>query len=302
MTHPQHPAPQPGQPAGPGHPAGQQPGQQYDPQQAHYGYTQQPSPHGYAQQPGAPGYAQHPGVSTYMEAAGHPQNGHPQGAHPQGGQPPHPGHPTTTKRKKPLWKRWWFWLLAVIALFIIIAAAGGGGDSAEDASAAGDSGAADESGTGASGEDAAAEDAEESAPDEAAAEYGIGDAVATGDWEVTVNDIESGVSELGDEYLGTTAQGQFILVDMSVANTGSEPSFFFESDVSLQDADGNTYSPDSEAGIYAATDNDVMLLEEINPGNTATGVIVYDVPADVTPNVLEFQGGIFDESATVALD
>ncbi|SMY12690.1 DUF4352 domain-containing protein [Brevibacterium jeotgali] len=300
MTNPQHPTPQPDPQAGPGHPAGQHPGQQYDPQPAHYGYTQQPSPHGYAQQPGAPGYAQHPGASTYMEAAGHPQNGQQQGAHPQGGQPPHPGQPTPAKRRKPLWKRWWFWLLAIIALFIIISA-GGGDDSAEDASASADSGTADESAADASGEDDA-DEGEDEAPAEAASEYGVGDAVATGDWEVTVNDVASGVSELGDEFLGTTAQGQFILVDMSVANTGSEPSFFFESDVSLQDAEGNTYSPDTEAGIYAATDSDVMLLEEINPGNTATGVIVYDVPADVTPNVLEFQGGIFDQPATVALD
>ncbi|MGO1439982.1 MAG: DUF4352 domain-containing protein [Brevibacterium yomogidense] len=258
MTNPQHPAPQPGQ----------HPGQQYDPQQAPFGYTQQPGPHGYAQQPG--------------------------------GQPPHPGQQAKAKRKKPLWKRWWFWLLAVIALIVIISSASGGGDSAEDAGASADSGTSDEADTGTSGEEAAGDEGE--APAEAASEYSIGDAVATGDWEVTVNDVESGVSELGDEYLGTTAQGQFILVEMSVANTGSEPSFFFESDVSLLDADGNTYSPDSEAGIYAATDNDVMLLEEINPGNTATGVIVYDVPADVSPNVLEFQGGIFDEAATVALD
>ncbi|SLM99019.1 DUF4352 domain-containing protein [Brevibacterium yomogidense] len=291
MTNPQHPAPQPGFPSGPGQPAGQHttgqqpapqpgqypgqysaqhPGQQYDPQQAPFGYTQQPGPHGYAQQPG--------------------------------GQPPHPGPPAQAKRKKPLWKRWWFWLLAVIVLIVIISSVGGGGDSAEDAEASADSGSSDESGTGTSGEEEAGGEADGEAPAEAASEYSIGDAVATGDWEVTVNDVESGVSELGDEYLGTTAQGQFILVEMSVANTGSEPSFFFESDVSLLDADGNTYSPDSEAGIYAATDNDVMLLEEINPGNTATGVIVYDVPADVSPNVLEFQGGIFDEAATVALD
>ena len=263
---------------------------------------QHPAP----QQPGTYGYTQQPGTSTYMEAAGHPQNGHPQVAHPHGGQPshpghqaPHPGHQPAAKRKKPLWRRWWFWLLAIIALFIIISAAGGGGDSA-DADASADSGTADESATGASGDEAG--EGEDEAPAEAAAEYSIGDAVATGDWEVTVNDVESGVPELGDEYLGTTAQGQFILVEMSVANTGSEPSFFFEGDVSLQDADGNTYSPDSEAGIYASTDNEVMLLEEINPGNTATGVIVYDVPADVSPNVLEFQGGIFDEAATVALD
>ncbi len=317
MTNPQHPAPQPGQHPGqqPAPQPGQYPGpqhdaQQYGTQQAPFGYTQQPSPYGQPQQgqpqqgqPQQPGPAQQPGATTYMEAAGHPpQNGYA----PQNGQPQQTGQPQpsqqTTKRKKPLWKRWWFWLLAVIALIVIISSAGGGDDTGDDAVASAESGTSDESDASTSDEEAAKTEDEAPAEAEAASEYGIGDAVATGDWEVTVNNVESGVSELGDEYFGTTAQGQFILVEMSVANTGSEPSFFFEGDVSLQDADGNTYSPDSEAGIYAATDNDIMLLEEINPGNTATGVIVYDVPADVSPNVLEFQGGIFDEAASVALD
>ena len=284
MTNPQHPHPTSGQQAGLPHSS--QPGQPYDPQHAPYGYTQQPGAHGHdPQHPSGAGYAAGP-------APAYPQHG---------GQPPHPGQQKAHKRKKPLWKRWWFWLLAILALFIIIAAAGGGGESTEEAGA--DSGSADESGTGASGEEESAGEDEEAADgDEEAAEYGIGDTVATGDWEVTVNEVAAGSTELGDQYLSTTAQGQFILVEMSVANTGSDPSFFYEGDVSLQDADGNTYSPDSEAGIYASTDSQSMLLDEINPGNTASGVIVYDVPADVSPNVLEFQGGIFDEPATVALD
>jgi hypothetical protein len=221
----------------------------------------------------------------------------------------HPGAPAP-KRKKPLLKRWWFWVLAVVALFVVIGVAGGGGDEstpdtaeAEAAAAdAPDSADADEAAEqdAVEAENAVAEEAEE--PAEAAAAFGLGDAVATGDWEITVSDVQTGVSQVGDEFLGSTAQGQYILVDIAVKNTGSSPSYFFEDDVKLLDDAGNTYATDSEASLYTRESGDVFLLEEINPGNTASGVLVFDVPADASPNVLEFQGGIFDTPAQVALD
>ncbi|HJA37867.1 MAG TPA: DUF4352 domain-containing protein [Candidatus Brevibacterium intestinigallinarum] len=223
---------------------------------------------------------------------------------------PHPGAPVPPKRKKPLLKRWWFWVLAVVALFVVIGIAGGGGEEsapdtaeAEAATAdAPDSADADEAAgqDAVEAENAVAEEADE--PAEAAAAFGLGDAVATGDWEITVSDVQSGVSQVGDEFLGSTAQGQYILVDIAVKNTGSSPSYFFEDDVKLLDDAGNTYATDSEASLYTTESGDVFLLEEINPGNTASGVIVFDVPADASPNVLEFQGGIFDTPAQVALD
>lgn len=255
-------------------------------------------PHPYGQPAHQPQPADQPQQYGYPQQAGNSQQGGDPGATPSAAPP-----------RKPLWKRWWFWVLAIVALFIVVGVAGGSDDSTADDTAADSAEAAtfaddtgDESAEGAG--EAGAEDGEAAAEDADAsgAEYGIGDAVATGDWEITVSDVQDGVSEVGNEFLGTTAQGQFVLVEISVKNTGSSPSFFFDSDVKLKDDDGNTYSSDSEAAIYAASDNDVVLLEEINPGNTASGLIVFDVPADASPNVLEFQGGIFDTPAAVALD
>jgi hypothetical protein len=84
-----------------------------------------------------------------------------------------------------------------------------------------------------------------------------------------------------------------------VKNAGSTPEYFFEDNITLSDENGNSYNSDSEAGIYA--DEDALFLEEINPGNTADGVLVFDVPEDVSPSQLEFQGGIFSEAAAVSL-
>ena len=328
MSQPQ----QPGSTGPHGHPApdhqhlGQHPGQagQYSGQT---GQTAQQAP-----QYGTPAYGsgtQYGGPQQYVAQQGSaPQHGAPpppgaapqygsgpaapgpyppQGAFPQHGTqhgtgPAQPGR----KPKKPLLKRWWFWVLAVLALFIVIGIAGGGGDESATDSAASDQGADSQSAEEApADEDAAEEDtadeAAEDSADEAPAAYGLGDAVPTGDWEITVSNVESGVSQVGDQYLNATAQGQYILVDVEVKNTGSEPSYFFEGDVKLLDDAGNTYATDSEASLYTTESGDVFLLEEINPGNTASGVLVFDVPADASPNVLEFQGGIFDTPAEVAL-
>lgn len=212
---------------------------------------------------------------------------------------PQPGPPAPAPQRgrprKPLLKRWWFWVLVVLAVIVIGAALGGGDDSAEDAG-----GSSAEAGAAASGaeEGGAAEEKPEAA-EEPAAEYGLGDTVVSGDWEVTVKAVEEGVAEVGNEYLGATAQGQFVVVDLAVKNAGSSPEYFFENNITLSDESGNSYNSDSEAGIYA--DEDALFLEEINPGNTAEGVLVFDVPTEVSPSHLEFQGGIFSEAASVSL-
>lgn len=287
----------PPDPHRPGHP--QQPGpQQNSPQPSG---PQHPQPSGQTQW--SPQYA----APQYAGQPGQPQPGQPQPGQPQWGpQPPagpggypgmHPGQ-KPPKQKKPLLKRWWFWLLVVLVVIIFFSAiSGGGGDSTEDTGASSSQGAEEQPADEAPAEDAPAEEAP---AEEAAAEYGIGDAVTADGWEITVNEVEDGVSSVGSEYLNTEAQGQFVTVSLSVANTTNEPAFFFEDNIKLGDEKGNTYSSDSEAGMYV-DENSILFLEEINPGNTAEGVLVFDVPKDVTPDRLIFEGGIFSDPVEISL-
>lgn len=216
-----------------------------------------------------------------------PGGGYPGGPYPlkqpYGQKPP--------KRKKPLLKRWWFWLLVVIVIIAVASAIGGGGD--DTSTAEGGTSDAQQSGESTKKKEAADKPAEE-------ASYGIGDTVAADDWEITVAKVEDGVSQVGDEFLNAKAQGQFVQIELSVKNTGSDPNFFFEDDIELGDDAGNTYSADSEAGIYAA-ENNILFLEEINPGNTAEGVLVFDVPEDADPNKLTFAGGLFSDPVEISL-
>ncbi len=222
-----------------------------------------------------------------------PANGQFPGGYP-GGRPP--------KQKKPLLKRWWFWALVIVFLIIGFANLGGGGDDTTETASTStteEKPAAEES---AAEEPTAEEQAvEEPAAEEKAATYAIGDAVAADGWEITVNEVKDGVSEVGNEFLSEKAQGQFVTVDISVKNMESSPEYFFEDNIKLADKDGNTYSSDSEAAMYADEES-ILFLEEINPGNTAKGVLVFDVPKDVSPDRLVFEGGIFSDPIEIALD
>ncbi|PCC53159.1 DUF4352 domain-containing protein [Brevibacterium aurantiacum] len=282
---PQHPGPQQSgsQPAGP---------QQWAPQSG-------------PNQGGANGTGPGSLTSGSFPAAGSAQ-GYP------GAQPGYPGeHPRQqgyvggpygqkqAKQKKPLLKRWWFWLLVIVVVIAMFSALGGGGEDTTDD--AGASSAQDEKAAGAQQkeEEAPAEEGGDDT-DAAAAEYGIGDAVAADGWEITVNKVEDGVASVGDEFMGAEAQGQFVTVALSVKNTESEPDYFFEDNIKLGDESGNTYSADSEAGIYV-DENSILFLEEINPGNTAEGVLVFDVPEDINPDRLSFEGGIFSDPIEISL-
>ncbi|WP_025777732.1 DUF4352 domain-containing protein [Brevibacterium sp. VCM10] len=270
MSHSRNPQNTPQQPQSP------QPQHQWSPQHQppHNTHHQQPAqnfdPQQWAPAQNAPAY----GAGGYQQQ-------------PYGQKPP--------KQKKPLLKRWWFWLLVVVIIIAVASAIGGGGD--DTGTSEGGSSDAQQSGEAAENEAAEKEAADKPAED---ASYGIGDTVAANDWEITVAKVDDGVSQVGDEFLNAQAQGQFVQVELSVKNTGSDPSFFFEDDIKLGDDSGNTYSADSEAGIYAAEDN-ILFLEEINPGNTAEGVLVFDVPEDVDPTTLTFAGGLFSDPVEISL-
>ncbi|MCM1014025.1 MULTISPECIES: DUF4352 domain-containing protein [unclassified Brevibacterium] len=295
MSNPQNP-----QQPGPQQPRPQQPGQP-----SHQGHPQ-------AGQPMQPQYVSpYPNVQGgYAPAGTGPQQSAPHGQPayaPAFGQPGPPNGQKPAKQKKPLLKRWWFWLIVIVVVIMLINAInGGGGDTTEDTGSTtsqegSEAGSAEENNA---EEQPAEENGTEGQPAEdkaaAPAEYGMGDAVAADGWEITVDKVEDGVSTVGSEYLNTKAQGQFVKVSVSVKNTTSEPAFFYEDNIKLGDDKGNAYSSDSEAGLYADEDS-ILFLEEINPGNTAEGVLVFDVPKDVSPDRLTFAGGIFSDPVEISL-
>lgn len=175
----------------------------------------------------------------------------------------------------------------VIVLIIIVQSAGGGDDPEAPATTT----QQDPADAAAPAEDAA-EPAEETGP-------GLGDPAEDGDFTFVVDSVEDGPAQIGNDTFGTTAQGRFVYVTLTVTNHGDAPGSFFGDNQYLIDTEGRKASADTEAAIYLPESQ--SLYEEINPGNTLTGTVVFDIPADAVPTALELHDSLFSGGVTVHL-
>jgi hypothetical protein len=193
---------------------------------------------------------------------------------------------------EPVKKRSWFarhkiltGLGAIVVLFIVVSAANGGSKDTPALGAA----------TPAADVTQAAAAPSEAAPAPAPAAAAVGTPVRDGKFEFTVTSIEPGVPSVGSDAFGQKAQGQFVLIHLTTKNIGDKAQYFDGSSQKAFDAQGREFSADSGAAIYLADSN--SFLNEINPGNTVTGTVVFDMPLDATIAKLElhdspFSGGV----------
>ncbi|MCO7274845.1 DUF4352 domain-containing protein [Cellulosimicrobium cellulans] len=278
-------------------------------------FPQQPAQHPAQQGPTAP--AGQPSssplqgaVSGHASATPYPgQAGYP-------GQPPYPGQPgqphlgaqppvgPTPPRKNWFARHKVLTGVGVVVLLAVVGASlgGGGGDEPSTPAAVAGTDGAD----GAVQPETADEAPEaESIPEEPAAEEpapaapGVGTAVRDGKFEFTVTSVETGVATVGDEYLNAQAQGQFVLVHMTVTNIGDRAQMFDGSSQKLVDTAGREHSADSSAAIYLGDAN--SFLTDINPGNSVEGTVVFDVPADAVPATITLHDSFLSGGVEVSL-
>lgn len=180
-------------------------------------------------------------------------------------------------------------LILLVILIIVSVASGGGDDDAAPASAttAAEAPAEDAPAEEAPAEDAAAEEAPAEAP------------AADSDIAITIGEVER-TTEIGDEYLGAKAQGEFVVVHYTFANNSDEAVDLMSDELKLVSADGTEYS-ESTDGIMAFPD-EYAAFETVNPGNSFTGVVVFDVPEGAEVTTLRYSPTFsFDGPVEVAL-
>jgi hypothetical protein len=181
-----------------------------------------------------------------------------------------------------------FLVVAGVIVLIAIIQSAGGGDDPETPSTT-------------TQQDDAASGVEPEAADDAAEDAGpgLGDPAEDGDFTFVVDAVEDGPDQIGDDTFGTTPQGRFVFVTLTVTNHGDEPGSFFGDNQYLIDTEGRKAGADTEAAIYL--DESQSLYEEINPGNTLTGTVVFDIPVDAVPDALELHDSMFSGGVTVDL-
>lgn len=126
---------------------------------------------------------------------------------------------------------------------------------------------------------------------------GIGDQVKDGKFTFTITKMRKGLSTYGDDQITQEhAQGQFVILNVTVTNHGDEAQLFDATDQYLFDGKGRKYN--AESGMF--TENDVF-LNEINPGNTVKGKIAFDMPKHRAPTRLELHDSPFSDGVAVSL-
>ncbi|MGN6524534.1 MAG: DUF4352 domain-containing protein [Actinomycetes bacterium] len=189
-------------------------------------------------------------------------------------------------------------LLALVLVGILSQAFGKGGDptptattgAAASKGATSDTAPSDQASTDASGGDSG-----EKPP----AEAKVGQKVRDGQFEFTVTKLQKGVKSVGSQYANQKAQGQYVLINVTVTNIGDKAQLLADSSQKVKDAKGREFSTDTTAGIYLE-DNKVF-LNEINPGNTVKGTLVFDMPKDAKPASIELHDSPFSGGVTVRL-
>ncbi len=84
-----------------------------------------------------------------------------------------------------------------------------------------------------------------------------------------------------------------------LTNISNEPQTFFGSVQTTTDAQGRKFEPDSAAAFYLKDSK--SLFEKINPGNSVTGTVVFDIPKDATLVEMELHDGAFSGGVKVKL-
>jgi len=186
--------------------------------------------------------------------------------------------------KKPFYKKWWVWLLAII---IIGAALSGGGDDGDSASVV---------------KNPVQETPKTSIDVPVVKETPVEvDKVAVGisvpatiaDVSFTVNSVEE-TKEIssGNKYIDSaTTEGKFIVVNVTVKNDKKEAITINSSFFKLITNSGVEYDPNTDGKVMMAMmEEENFFLQQVNPGLSKTGKVVFEVGSDLDLNATVLRG------------
>ncbi|MDI6099214.1 DUF4352 domain-containing protein [Actinoplanes sp. NEAU-A12] len=126
------------------------------------------------------------------------------------------------------------------------------------------------------------------------------DGSPAGDFAFDVTGLRCGVSAVGPSDLEQRAAGQFCLLDLRVTNNGGEPELLDSGAQRIHDTNGVAYAVADSAAVFL-NDGDPTLLDEIEPGETVTGVLPFDLPLDARPGEATLRDGMSAPGVRVKL-
>ena len=201
-------------------------------------------------------------------------------------------------KKTPFYKKWWFILIIVLIAFGAIKGGSGTNSSKQSTS----SNSSTQVTTSEETVEKKASEETKNTEDATKAEHKIGEIVKVGDVEYIVNS-KSLSQNVGGEY-GKTANGIYLIVNVTVKNTGKK-SITVTDDFSKLLKGDTEYATDGAAGLYA-NEEAKFFLSELNPENSITGNVVFDLSnetANASGLQLQVQTGIWGtQKGKISLD
>jgi hypothetical protein len=173
----------------------------------------------------------------------------------------------------------------VLIIIIAVAVSAGGGSPSGSSSSS-------SSGSGSGGQAAAP-----------AAGPHIGQPAADGKFRFVITRV-SHTKSVGDTSmgLGETAQGRFTVLHIRVTNISNQSQTLDDSSQYVYDASGRKFDADTQADIDANPGNGGgVFLNDINPGNSVNGVILFDLPRGDKAVKAELHDSAFSGGVTVSL-
>lgn len=112
----------------------------------------------------------------------------------------------------------------------------------------------------------------------------VGQAVNGHTFRFTVSTVKCGMTKVGDNTTFEIAKGQYCLVTLTVQNVTGAAAPFWYSAVSVDGPDGAAYRSDG-AAMFAVNKkgNHLPFFNKIDAGKSLTGILVFDIPTNVTP-------------------
>jgi hypothetical protein len=95
--------------------------------------------------------------------------------------------------------------------------------------------------------------------------------------------VKTGGTLTETKLLNRPAQGIYVEVFMDIKNITGTPQTYLAEYQKLQDRTGRQYAPDLAITEGEWSDRNMTRID-INPGNTAVGVLIFDLPAETQPD------------------
>ncbi|WP_433680740.1 protein kinase domain-containing protein [Nocardia sp. CA-119907] len=127
---------------------------------------------------------------------------------------------------------------------------------------------------------------------------GLNTPVRDGKFEFVVTAVDSGISRIGLQNAG----GTYSVVTVAVRNISAEPKWFLPVGQRLVDTEGRQVDHNAIASMWQNTQRRYNYSFELQPGQSATTQLVFDVPQDAAPSQLELHDFMLSNGVTVHLN